>query len=105
MQTFKILDKTWELHQVSPTDKNPMTTEYHLGMCFMNLRQIYINKDLPIEVKWEVLAHELTHAFLDTTQLTEKEEFTEEELCEFVAKFSGSIMRLSYELVPVNYDR
>lgn len=106
MTEFKILDKKWTMQQVQPTDKSLfLDGGYCMGVCYYSEREIYVNKELNLEVKTETLLHELTHAFLDTLQLSKKEEYNEEEVCEFVGKYSHEIQRIANRLLKTEiYD-
>jgi len=53
--------------------------------------------ELKQDFKKEALTHELAHAFISSYLLDLKDEFTEEELCHFVAKYSPQINKLADE--------
>ena len=55
--------------------------------------EIYISVDTSARDKRRLLAHELSHAFLYETQVELKERYTEEDLCEFIAKFGDRIIK------------
>ena len=58
--------------------------------------RIVIDRDLPRSLCLQTVRHELTHAFLMSTQLEDKSEnFTDEEICEFVAKYGAQIEEIS----------
>jgi hypothetical protein len=73
-------------------------------MCFGTTRYyektIAVDRDLERDQCLQTTRHELAHAFLSATQLLEKREgFTEEELCEFVAKYGGQIEETAQKFV------
>ena len=43
----------------------------------------------------ETLCHELSHAFLNETQIEIKETFSEENLCEFIGMYSKKICEIA----------
>lgn len=55
---------------------------------------IVIDETLLKESKETVLRHELTHAFLHETQIQQKDEYTEEELCDFVGIYGEQIQKI-----------
>lgn len=61
------------------------------GECDRVNNEIYIARDLKPSFKKKVLIHELAHAFVGSYLLEYKDNYTEEELCEFVAMYSESI--------------
>lgn len=62
-------------------------------------RKIYVYKNLSLEDKFKVLRHELTHAVLYETQIELKEHYTEEDMCELMAKYGPFIVEKANELL------
>ena len=88
----------WEMTQVCAEDSRLRLSNGDL--CIGTTREytlcIAIDKDLPKDVFLQTVRHELTHAFLISTQLVDKKEnFTDEEICEFVAKYGAQIEEIS----------
>lgn len=67
------------------------------GVCKYLTQEIFIDASLKEDKKCQTLKHELTHAFLYCHLLEKKENYTEEELCEFVAIYSDEIIRIANE--------
>ena len=76
----------WEIKECSNSEV-PLSDGMFYGRTYYFDKIIYINKDCSLDQKAKTLRHELTHAYLQETQIfyqEEKKEFTEEMLCEFV---------------------
>lgn len=54
--------------------------------------KIFIDESVSKENVAHILRHELTHIYIYETQLTMKETYTEEELCEFFAIYGTKIV-------------
>lgn len=83
----------YEVIECSNND-TALSDSFLLGRTYYFDRKIYINKDLESDKKEETLRHELTHAFIHETQIINQEEnfnYTEEMVCEFVAKYGKQI--------------
>lgn len=65
---------------------------------------IYLDKDLPLTDKSSTLMHELTHAALYSTQIELKENYTEENLCEFVAMYGSMIYNIAYKYINESFN-
>lgn len=63
--------------------------------------KIYINKDLPHCEKLSTLRHELAHVFLYETQIQSKDEYTEEEMCEFMGIYGDTIVNIANECMKI----
>lgn len=66
------------------------------GTCHYHQQEIYLSESLKPDSKYSILCHELSHAFLFETQLDKKSEnFSEEELCDFMGMYGKSIMQIA----------
>ena len=66
------------------------------GTCHYHPQEIYLSNSLKPDAKYSTLCHELGHAFLMETQLDKKSEnFSEEELCDFMGMYGKSIMNIA----------
>jgi hypothetical protein len=91
---FKINNMNWEITEVEENQHNEVGL---LGRCDSQQNRITVLADMPPCKKKEVLIHELTHAFLSVYHLDLYFEntFSQEELCDFVAKFSPEINKIA----------
>lgn len=74
------------------------------GCTWRNLQKIYLSNELDERTAPRVIARELTHATLNTTQIKDLgnstlENFTEEDVCEFVALYGAQISDIAKELM------
>lgn len=91
-------------------NETALSDSFLLGRTYYFDRKIYINKDLECDKKEETLRHELTHAFIHETQIINQEEnfnYTEEMVCEFMAKYGRliDIICKSYRQYKVDIKR
>lgn len=72
----------------------------YLGLCDMAEQVIYIISDIQKEERMvETIKHELVHAFIDAYCLkNEKDKYTEEFICDFVAAYSSEINKLADDI-------
>lgn len=77
-------------------DSNYMDSGQLLGSCDNALQKIYIHRKLPLKNKIRTLAHEVTHAVIYAYGL-DREEFTQEDMCEFVASHFQTINRIVFD--------
>lgn len=87
----------WELLECGNSEI-PMNDGLFYGRTFYFDKKIYINKDADEKSKKQALRHELTHAFISETQISNQEKdytYTEEMLCEFVAKYGEAIEKIT----------
>lgn len=95
-------NQTWKIKEVPyESGKLVVNGTFRQGTTHFHTQTIYLSNDLLEDRKREVLLHELTHCFLYATQAyVDKENFTEEEVCEFVALYGAKvtdIMRKYFE--------
>ena len=96
---LKINEVEWELFLVDPNHSglyvngNPC-----VGTTWSAKAQIYIADNLAPSKMLQTIRHEITHAFMDSTQIREPETYTEEDVCEFVAKYGPMVLRMSDDI-------
>lgn len=78
--------------------------ELRRGCTWLNLQKIYLSNELDERTAPRVIAHELTHATLYATQIKDLgnstvENFTEEDVCEFVALYGAQIADIAQDLM------
>lgn len=61
------------------------------GACEYATKKIIIDNQLSKDVQICVLRHELVHAFIDSFLLEQKDNYSEEEIAEFVALYAQQI--------------
>lgn len=64
--------------------------DIRLGLCDFLNQKIYLYKYMLRTRKRKILAHELTHAFIEAYGFYQ-DKYTEEQLCEFMAAYSKEI--------------
>ena len=89
---IKINDILWTFSLVKGTDSNLLyDSDFNYGITCYNDAHVYINKDLPTDLRKRTLLHEIVHAMLFSYMLRKYESFTEEEMADFVAKYFDKI--------------
>lgn len=85
---------SWVIEEVSGLDSTLLVDGKRCrGATHFYNRKIYIDKNLEATDKKQVLLHELAHAILYDTQLELKDEYSEENLCEFIALYGETILQ------------
>lgn len=82
---LEINNLEWEIEEVEKE------TKYFYGSCNYFENKIILEKNLSINLKRKVLAHELTRAYMYSFLLTEQETYTENEVCEFISCYGKQI--------------
>lgn len=83
----------YEINEVEPMHSMLLADGKRcVGTCHYHHQEIYLSNSLKQDTKHSTLCHELGHAFLMETQLDKKSEnFSEEELCDFVGMYGKKI--------------
>ena len=82
----------WEVHIIPATDPELYVDgDICRGTTWMGKHQIFLSSDLTSSTAKRVIVHELTHAYLFSTQMRVPETFTEEEVCDFIACWADLI--------------
>lgn len=93
----KINRLLWKIEEIESVDSRLYVNEkYCFGVCEYAIRTIYLDKNMEERYKRKVLRHELCHALLASYMLRSKDEYTEEELCEFVALYADEIKEIEF---------
>ena len=88
----------WEIKLVPNSDPGLVVdNKICNGTTWPDLLTIYISEELNYAAAKRVITHELTHAFLFSTQIRPPEEFTEEDVCELMARWGSQITRMAEE--------
>lgn len=99
---IRINNIKWNIVFVNPSNPNLITNNgiYTLGMTDNNIKTIFINNKLHGNLLYDVLCHELTHAYIFSYGI--KYTIDEEErLCQFISRFGKSIINNTDELLDV----
>lgn len=89
-------ESAWSITEVAGSDSSLLVDGKRCrGATHYFKREIYIDKDLTPEDKKQTLIHELSHATLYDTQIELKEEYSEENLCDFMAMYGAGIIRVA----------
>jgi len=90
----KINQTEWEIIECAEDGRLILDDSvFYRGTTHYITQKIYLNKCLGEEKLFQVLCHELSHAYLHETQLeANKNSFTDEMLCEFVGLYGKQIV-------------
>ena len=89
-------DSAWTITETAGSDSSLLADGKRCrGTTHYFKREIYVDKDLSPEDKKQVLIHELAHATLYDTQIELKEEYSEENMCDFMAMYGSGIIRVA----------
>lgn len=69
------------------------------GLTKYSEKRILLDNDLKGKDLERVIKHELSHIYLYETQISLKDTFTEEELCDFVAIYADHIMEAFIKII------
>ena len=95
MKEFLIGSLKWRIIEVPSTDPSLVVNNSPCyGTCHHHMNMIFLDEFLPYERKKQTLRHELTHAFISSYLLEQRETYTEEMLCEFVSIYSEGINKI-----------
>lgn len=91
---FKINNKNWEIKEVSQSElRNEHTKRnfplnecgMYFGTTMFDTQTIFIDKNLCKERKITTLIHELAHCYIGTFAHHTEKQFSEEDVCDYVA--------------------
>ena len=86
----------WEIKEVETRSQELVVNGNQCyGTCKYHTQEIFLDATLKGDKKYQVLKHELTHAFIFCYLLEQKKSYSEEDLCEFIALYSEGIIDLS----------
>lgn len=97
----RINNLIWEIAVVPSTNPELIVNGVAcVGTTWVMQQKIYLSEELNELTARSVIAHELTHAFLYSTQIQVKDEktYTEEEVCELISKWGDAILSLTDEI-------
>lgn len=84
----------WEVKFVNPESRLLIDNDGNscLGLTFLNRGEIYIGINRPYDMVKRTVIHEISHAVLATTQITNPANYTEEDIVRFVASYGKIIL-------------
>lgn len=93
---IQIVNQVWSFQSVDSHDSRLMVDgKPCLGTTWPVQQAMYISNELNPGRAARTIRHEMTHAFLAATQLSEPSKYSEEDLCELVAIYGPAIMQAS----------
>lgn len=99
MKKFEIFGNVWSIEITENKDDLIVEGKFCKGAIHYKDSRIFIYFDTSDKDRKRLLLHELSHAVLYETQIELKEKYTEEDLCEFVAKYGLYIIELYNNLI------
>lgn len=99
VMNIKIAEQIWEVFTADAHDPELIADgRACLGTTWCGHFKIYLSKELFGSRLLRTIRHELTHAFIFSTQCEVPEAFNEEQICEFVAIYGKEIIEMSDKL-------
>lgn len=110
---FKMNDRVWEIAEWSQeeikTYKNKRRNnsnedvksiaDRYYGVTFYDDLRIVLDKDLPTDVKMNVLKHELAHCYIISYITLQDKTYTEEDVCDLIANSHNIIATIVNEYI------
>lgn len=94
----------WLILEVEESDEHLILDGKELyGSCNYDEQKIYLLKTMSIGRKKRTLIHELVHAFAYEYLLKFKENYDNEEVCEFLSKYGERILEIARKYIDVKY--
>lgn len=86
----------WEVHKVSAHHPGLYVNDTaRAGATWPMTQKIYLSDELSGDQVYRVILHELSHAWLHATQVSQQESWNEEELCDMIAIYGPDIVHLA----------
>lgn len=93
---FEINNIEWNIIECDSLDiRLQMNGEYCGGVTSFDNKEIYLLRDTKNSYKYKILLHELSHCVINDCLLSKPKNYTEEDLCEFVALYSRQIINIA----------
>lgn len=101
----RIVDSLWNIVEVSPHDPVLMRSDgsFTLGSCYNYYKTIYVSNSLSLDKQRQVLAHELTHAFIFELNIYIPA-IEEEKICNLVADYGEDVFDM-VDLLTITFKR
>lgn len=89
----KIMDQEWTFEKVEAHDAHLMVdSKACLGTTWSVKRAMYVSDELGPDRALQTIRHELTHAYLAATQISDPESYDDEAICDTVAIYGPAIV-------------
>ena len=96
---------TWQVELADAHSPELMVdNECCRGTTWCGHQRIYISNELTPECALRVIIHEVTHAYMWSTQIYLPKTFDEEYICNFMAVWSSRILNMSKKIFEVLYN-
>lgn len=99
MYKFKLILYEWGICVTDDLEKLLVNGTICSGSVHYKDREIYLNSNLDEVDLYKTIRHELTHAVLYETQLNLQHSYSEEDLCELLAKWGEFIVNLAKDII------
>jgi len=99
MKSFSIWGNEWRLELTENKEELQVNGRFCKGAIHYRDSKIFIYTETSFKDRTRILLHELTHAVLYETQIELKEFYTEEDMCELMAKYGQYIIELYKGLI------
>ena len=73
------------------------------GTTWCGHQRIYISNELPLDCALRVIRHEVTHAYIWSTQISLPKAYDEEYICDFIAMWAPQILAASVTIYAALY--
>ena len=96
MAKVTICGQPWEVYIACPHDANLIVDGKDcMGTTWQSTHRIYISTSINEMMAEHVVRHEVAHAVLFSSQISVPEQFSEENVCDFVGDWGPEIERVS----------
>ena len=90
---LSIFGQPWQVSVLSSNSPDLLVDgSFRRGACWVGHHKIALSMDLTDRTAPEVIGHEIAHAILASTQVTQPDNYDEEALCEFAAFYASYIV-------------
>lgn len=96
---FNLILYSWNITLTDDIESLTAGGKVCSGTIHYSTQDIYIDKALSLIDKYKTIRHELTHAIIYETQINTDVTYTEEDICEFVAKYGAFINSKTEEII------
>lgn len=95
---------TWQVELADAHSPNLMVnSEPCRGTTWCGHQRIYISNELSVDCAMRVIRHEVTHAYIWSTQMVLPETFDEEWICNFISMWGPQILTASTQIFEALY--
>lgn len=86
---IEIAEQQWQVHRVESNHPGLyVENTARRGACWCGKAEIYLSTELEGDQAVRVIMHELTHAYIYSTQAVQPENWAEEDVCELFAIYA-----------------